>query len=67
MTMRVAEDTVQIHRGCGYSTECPVERYFKDAKVCGMYEGTNQVQSLMIAREVLEDQKDQSIPRDWSV
>ena len=55
MAMKAADDAVQIHGGYGYSGEYSVERYFRDAKVCGIYEGTNQVQTLIIAREVLKD------------
>jgi alkylation response protein AidB-like acyl-CoA dehydrogenase len=51
--MKAADNAVQIHGGYGYSSEFPVERYFRDAKICGIYEGTNQIQALIIAREVL--------------
>lgn len=57
MVMDAAEKAVQIHGGYGYSGEFPVERYFRDAKVCGIYEGTNQVQTLIIAREVLGERR----------
>ncbi len=53
MVMKAADNAVQIHGGYGYSSEYPVERYFRDAKICGIYEGTNQIQTLVIAREVL--------------
>lgn len=53
MAMKVADDAVQIHGGYGYSGEYAVERYFRDAKVCGIYEGTNEVQILVIARGML--------------
>jgi alkylation response protein AidB-like acyl-CoA dehydrogenase len=53
MVMRVADDAVQVHGGYGYMGDFPVERYFRDAKICGLYEGTNQIQSLIIANEVL--------------
>jgi alkylation response protein AidB-like acyl-CoA dehydrogenase len=53
MVMKAAENAVQIHGGYGYSSEYPVERYFRDAKICGIYEGTNQIQILVIAKEVL--------------
>ncbi|MFQ5909394.1 MAG: acyl-CoA dehydrogenase family protein, partial [Thermoplasmata archaeon] len=53
MVMKAADHAVQIHGGYGYSGEYPVERYFRDAKICGIYEGTNQIQTLIIAREVL--------------
>lgn len=46
-------DALQIHGGNGYVREFPVERYFRDARVTEIYEGTTEVQSLIIAREVL--------------
>ncbi len=46
-------DAVQIHGGNGYVREFPVERYFRDARVTEIYEGTTEIQSLIIAREVL--------------
>lgn len=55
MVMRAADSAIQIHGGYGYSSEFPVERYFRDARVCSIYEGTNEIQKLIIAREVLGD------------
>jgi alkylation response protein AidB-like acyl-CoA dehydrogenase len=52
--MWVCEKAVQIHGGMGYSKELPVERYFRDAKITEIYEGTNEIQRLVIARNVLE-------------
>ena len=51
--MRVATDAVQVHGGYGYIREAEVERYFRDAKITQIYEGTSQIQKLVIAREVL--------------
>ena len=51
--MRAADEAVQIHGGYGYSSEFPVERYFRDAKVCSIYEGTNEIQKIVIARNVI--------------
>lgn len=48
--MRVTTDSVQIHGGVGYTSEYPVERYMRDAKVLQIVEGTNQVQKIVIAR-----------------
>lgn len=53
MVMKAADRAVQILAGYGYSGEYPVERYFRDAKICGIYEGTNEIQKLIIAREVI--------------
>ena len=46
-------DALQIHGGNGYIREFPVERYFRDARVTEIYEGTTEVQSLIVAREIL--------------
>lgn len=51
--MAVADKAVQIHGGYGYSREYDVERFFREAKICEIYEGTNEVQRLVIARSVL--------------
>ncbi|MFH1723557.1 MAG: acyl-CoA dehydrogenase family protein [Elusimicrobiota bacterium] len=50
---RVAYDAVQIHGGNGYIREFPVERYFRDARVTEIYEGTSEIQRLVISREIL--------------
>jgi alkylation response protein AidB-like acyl-CoA dehydrogenase len=51
--MKVATDAVQIFGGFGYTREFPVERYMRDAKITQIYEGTNQIQRVVIARELL--------------
>ncbi|HUD41447.1 MAG TPA: acyl-CoA dehydrogenase family protein [Dokdonella sp.] len=48
--MFVAHQAVQIHGGMGYSKEMPLERYFRDAKITEIYEGTSEIQRLVIAR-----------------
>lgn len=48
--MWVAYQAVQIHGGMGYSKELPVERYFRDAKITEIYEGTSEVQRMLISR-----------------
>ena len=48
--MFCAHAAVQIHGGMGYSKELPVERYFRDAKITEIYEGTNEIQRIVIAR-----------------
>jgi acyl-CoA dehydrogenase len=50
---RVAYEAVQIHGGYGYSKEFPVERYYRDARVTTIYEGTSEVQRIVIARSLL--------------
>jgi butyryl-CoA dehydrogenase len=51
--MKVATDAVQVFGGYGYTREFPVERFFRDAKIMQIYEGTNQIQRVVIARELL--------------
>jgi butyryl-CoA dehydrogenase len=51
--MRVATDAVQIYGGAGYSRDNPVERFMRDAKGAQIYEGTNQVQRLIIAQQLI--------------
>ena len=48
--MYTAHQAVQIHGGMGYSKELPVERYFRDAKITEIYEGTSEIQRLVISR-----------------
>jgi alkylation response protein AidB-like acyl-CoA dehydrogenase len=50
----VTSDAVQLHGGYGYTTEYPVERLYRDAKVTTIYEGTTQIQKTVIAREILD-------------
>jgi alkylation response protein AidB-like acyl-CoA dehydrogenase len=51
--MRVTTDAVQVFGGYGYTREYPVERHMRDAKITQIYEGTNQIQRVVIARELL--------------
>jgi alkylation response protein AidB-like acyl-CoA dehydrogenase len=50
---KVTDLAVQIHGGYGYSKAYPVERYYRDARVTRIYEGTSEVHRMVIAREVL--------------
>ncbi len=52
-SMFCAHAAVQIHGGMGYSKELPVERYFRDAKITEIYEGTSEIQRLVISRSEL--------------
>jgi alkylation response protein AidB-like acyl-CoA dehydrogenase len=51
--MKVATDAVQVHGGYGFIREYQVERYFRDAKITQIYEGTSEIQKLVIARRLL--------------
>ena len=57
IAMEVTVDAVQILGGYGYVKEYPVERMMRDAKITQIYEGTNQIQRLVIAREMLREQR----------
>ncbi len=57
VAMEVTTDAVQILGGYGYIKEYPVERMMRDAKITQIYEGTNQIQRLVIAREMLREQR----------
>jgi alkylation response protein AidB-like acyl-CoA dehydrogenase len=52
---RAVSRAVQIHGGYGYTSEFPVEKLFRDARVQTIYEGTSEIQRLVIARELLRD------------
>ena len=54
MCVRVASQAVQVHGGYGYFRDAPVERIFRDSRVTTIYEGTSEIQRLVIARQVLE-------------
>lgn len=52
--VKVATDAVQIFGGYGYTKDYPVEKYYRDAKLCTIGEGTSEIQKIVIAREVLK-------------
>ena len=56
--MKVTTDAIQVHGGYGFIKDYEVERYFRDAKITQLYEGTSQIQKLVIAREVLRGDHD---------
>ncbi len=60
VAMRATTQAIQIHGGAGYMKDCPVERYFRDAKLCEIGEGTSEIQRLIIARELLRESNDKS-------
>jgi len=55
IAMKITTDAVQILGGYGYTKDYPVERLFRDAKLTQIFEGTNQIQRLVIAREMLKE------------
>jgi len=54
VAVRTANDAVQIFGGYGYTKDFPVEKHYRDAKLCTIGEGTSEIQKLVIAREVLQ-------------
>ncbi|HSI03852.1 MAG TPA: acyl-CoA dehydrogenase family protein, partial [Myxococcota bacterium] len=53
--MRATDQAIQIHGGYGYTAEFPVERHYRDAKLCTIGEGTSEIQRLVISRAILKD------------
>jgi alkylation response protein AidB-like acyl-CoA dehydrogenase len=52
MAERVCSDAIQIHGGYGYVSDFPVERIYRDVRVCQIYEGTSDIQRILIARNL---------------
>ncbi len=55
VAVRVANDAVQIFGGYGYTKDFPVEKYYRDAKLCTIGEGTSEIQKIVISRELLKN------------
>jgi len=55
MAEEVASDAIQIHGGYGYLADFPLERIYRDVRICKIYEGTSDIQRLIIARSIAED------------
>lgn len=55
IAVKVANDAVQVFGGYGYTKDFPVEKFYRDAKLCTIGEGTSEIQKLVISREVLRD------------
>jgi butyryl-CoA dehydrogenase len=53
MATRVTHKAIQIHGGYGYSTEYPLERHYRDARITEIYEGTSEIQRVVIAASLL--------------
>ncbi len=54
VAVKLSDDAVQIHGGYGYIKDFPVERFFRDAKITEIYEGTSEIQKIVIARQLLK-------------
>lgn len=55
MAERVCSAAIQIMDGYGYLKDYPVERLYRDVRICQVYEGTSEIQRLVIARNILRD------------
>ncbi len=55
MAERVCSDAIQVHGGYGYVADFQVERIYRDVRVCQIYEGTSDVQRLVISRQIAAD------------
>ena len=55
MVGRVADREVQIHGGAGYMSEYAVERFYRDVRLFRLYEGTSQIQQIIIARNMIKE------------
>ena len=53
--MWITTKAIQIHGGYGYTTDYPVERHFRDAKITEIYEGTSEIQRLVIAANMFKE------------
>jgi alkylation response protein AidB-like acyl-CoA dehydrogenase len=55
MVNRVVDSALQIHGGMGYMKESPIERIYRDMRLFRIFEGTSEVQRMVISREMLKD------------
>ena len=53
MVVRAANEALQIHGGYGFTKDYPVEKFYRDVKLCTIGEGTSEIQRLVIARQLL--------------
>jgi len=53
--VKVSNEAVQIHGGYGYTKDYPVEKFYRDSKLCTIGEGTTEIQKLVISRNLLKD------------
>ena len=57
MAEQVCSDAIQIHGGYGYVNDFPVERIYRDVRVCQIYEGTSDIQRLVIGRQLANESR----------
>ena len=55
MSERICSEAIQIHGGYGFVNDYPVEKYYRDARVLQIYEGTSEVQKIVISRQIARD------------
>lgn len=55
VAVEVSTDAVQIFGGYGYTKDFPVEKFYRDSKLCTIGEGTSEIQKIVIAREILKE------------
>ena len=55
IAVTVADQALQIHGGYGFIKDYPVEKFYRDVKLCTIGEGTSEIQRLVIARQLLKD------------
>ncbi len=55
MAERVCSAAIQVHGGYGYLRDFPVERHYRDVRICQIYEGTSEIQRLVISRAIREE------------
>ena len=55
VAVKVSSDAVQVLGGYGYTKDFPVERYYRDSKLCTIGEGTTEIQKIVISRDVLRN------------
>ena len=65
VAMEVTTNAVQIFGGNGYMRNYPVEKYMRDAKITQIYEGTNQIQRLVIARNIIKEAAEHSHLKEY--
>lgn len=64
--VRIADDALQIHGGYGFTKDYPVEKFYRDVKLCTIGEGTSEIQRLVIARQLLSSRDDAGAwQREW--